>query len=70
VEDVAIGADEGRDLAELIVLQELCGEIARIDLDGLDIEAISLCNRENCGGAGVELCVKSMSVQTGQYKRE
>ncbi len=67
-EDIAIAADEGGDLAELVGLQELLGGLRGIDLDNLELEAISLRNREDGGGAGVELCDETCC-QLTQIKR-
>lgn len=54
-EGVAIATDEGRNLAELVVLQELLRGVGSVDLDSLKLETVGLCNREDGRGAGVEL---------------
>jgi hypothetical protein len=60
-ERVAIAADKSRDLAELVVLEELGRGVPSLYLDGLKLEAIGLRDREDGGGAGVELCDKALS---------
>lgn len=60
-ESVAIAADKGRDLSQLVVLQNLRARVIGIDLDSLELEAVGLRNGEDGRGAGVELCDKLAS---------
>ena len=57
-EDVAIRTNKGRDLGERVCLQELGSRLSGVNLDNIEVKAIGLRNREDGGGAGVELCDK------------
>jgi hypothetical protein len=61
VEDVAISTDEGRDLAELVVLEVLRAGGGGVGVDNLEIEAIGLGHGEDGRRPGVGLR-KSKSV--------
>jgi hypothetical protein len=54
-EDIAIGADEGRDLAQLVVLQVLWGGLGGVDLDSSKVEVVGLRNSQNGRRARVGL---------------
>lgn len=54
-EDVAIGADEGRDLVEGVGLEELSGRVGDVGLDLLDVEVVGLRDGADGRGAGVAL---------------
>ena len=54
-EGISVAADKGRDLAELVDLQKLVRGLRSINLDDVELKAISLRDREDGGGAGVEL---------------
>jgi hypothetical protein len=45
VDRIAVGADEGWDLAELVDLEVLSGNtLGRLGLDDFDIDVVGLCN--------------------------
>lgn len=55
-ENEAVGALEGRDLAELVDLQVVRRDaLGRLGVDELDVEAVLLCDRKEGGGARVTL---------------
>jgi hypothetical protein len=56
VEGVAICADEGWDLSELVDLEVLSrNALGRLGLDYFDVDVVGLCNSTNSSGAGVTL---------------
>jgi len=56
VEGVAVCADEGWDLSELVDLEVLSrNALGRLGLDDFDVDVVRLCNSANSGGAGVAL---------------
>lgn len=55
-ENEAVGALEGRDLAELVELQVLGRDaLGGLGVDKLDVEAVLLCDSKERGGARVTL---------------
>lgn len=55
VEDEAIGALEGRDLAQLVELQVVGGGVGNVDLDDFELEIVGLRDRTDGGRARVLL---------------
>lgn len=56
VENIAVSADEGWDLAELVQLQVLRRDtFSWLGLNNIEFDVIGLCNSTNGGGAGVTL---------------
>lgn len=72
VEGVAIGANEGWNLAELVDLKVLCGDaLCRFSFHDVDAEAIRLCDSMDCSGSGVTLDnIVSMMYQVGGMDQE
>jgi hypothetical protein len=65
VEDVAISTDEGWDLAELVDLEVLWGDVlADRGVNDLEIDVVCLGNCTNGSRAGVALCVIA-----GQFRK-
>lgn len=54
-ENIAISSDEGRDLGELVVLEELSARLAGVGLDNLEVEVVGLRNSEDGRGPRVGL---------------
>lgn len=57
VEDKSIGADEGGNLAELVVFEELGFRLRCVRLHNVDVQTVSLRDREQRSGARVGLGV-------------
>lgn len=68
-DELAVGADEGRDLAErvdlLVVLAHALGDVL---VDKLNIEIVVLRNREEGGGARVVLLSQTSAMFTAPYQ--
>lgn len=62
VQNVAILALKGGDLAQLVELQVLWGGLGGVDLNDLKVEVVGLCNGANGRAPGVVLYVRSARV--------
>ena len=64
-EDIAVGADEGRDLAELVVLQVLGSRLLGVGVDNLETDIVGLGNSQDTRRAGVGLKQAAVSQMAG-----
>jgi hypothetical protein len=62
-ENIAVGANKGRDLVEGVGLQEFLGRVGGIGVDLLELEAVGLCDGADGRRAGVALS-RNMSATT------
>lgn len=68
VENIAVGADEGRDLGERVELEVLGRRVGRVDLLNLEVEVVGLRDGADGRGAGVELLRRAKISMRGRAK--
>lgn len=67
-ENIAVGADEGRDLGEGVELEVLGRRVGGVDLLNLEVEVVGLRDGVDCRGAGVELLRRAKISMRGRAK--
>ena len=61
-ESIAVRPNERGDLAELVRILMLLGNVVHINVDNVKVNVVGLRDREDRGGAGVLLWTRALSV--------